>query len=121
MCSKDEGGSKDQVKEDKLDRPPQAKYQQLSSSEPTDDGKVRRESSEYSEDNGSNNAGQCKSLPRRPNGRPVMLCRLPLHLISRGGGTPNNLQGLQIASEVTEVRPRNSNIGREGSGSPMKG
>ena len=113
MGSKDKGGSKDQVKKDKLDWCFQEKYQQLSS-EPRDDGKVRQESSEVSEDN---NGGSNATLPRRPCGRPVMLCRLPLHLASGGGGTPNNLQ---IASEDMEVCPRN-NIGREGSGSPKKG
>ena len=106
-------GSKKQAKKAKLDRCFQEKLQQLSS-EPKDDGKARRELSEPSEDNGI----QCKSQPaRRPCGRPVMLCRLPLHLASGGGGTPNNLQ---IASEDMEVCPRN-NIGREGSGSPKKG
>ena len=46
-------------------------------------------------------------LRRRPCGRPVMLCRLPIHLMSRGGGTPNNLQGsansLQMAPEAMEI------------------
>ena len=110
-------GSKKQEIKDKLDRCFQEKLQQLSS-EPKDDGKARRELSEPSEDNGI----QCKSQPaRRPCGRPVMLCRLPLHLASKDGGTPNNLQNLQTALEDMEVGPRNSNIGREGSGSPKKG
>ena len=47
-------------------------------------------------------------LRRRPCGRPIMLCRLPLHLVSRGGGAPNNLQGsansLQMAPEAMEVQ-----------------
>ena len=115
FTAKDEDGRKKQAIKDKLDRSFREKYQQLSS-EPRDDEKVRRESSESSEDNGT----QCKSQPRRPCGRPVMLCSLPLHLAS-GGGTPNNLQNLQMASEITEDRPRNSNVGREGSGSPKKG
>ena len=35
---------------------------------------------------------QSQQFRRRPCGRPIMLCRLPLHLASRGGGTPSNLQ-----------------------------
>ena len=112
----DKGGRKKQEKKDKLDRCFQEKYQQLSS-EPRDDGKVRRESTESSDDDG----GKCKSMQRRPCGRPVMLCRLPLKLTSREGGTPNNLQDLQMSSEVIERSPKKSNIGREGSGSPKKG
>ena len=60
-------------------------------------------------------------LRRRPCGRPVMLCRLPIHLMSRGRGTPNNLQGsansLQMAPEameIVEVQPEEQQQHRKG-------
>ena len=42
---------------------------------------------------------------RRPCGRPIMLCRLPLHLASRGGGTPSNLQQGSTANSLQMTSP----------------